>query len=68
MATKSATWKSLADVKRTFSSADTYKQFTIFNIGGSKYRLIAAIHFDGGRVYVRHVLTHREYDKEDWKK
>jgi hypothetical protein len=43
----------------------------VFNIGGNKYRLIAAVHYhkhdkDGnnveGRVYVRNVLTHRAYD------
>lgn len=32
-----------------------------------KLRLIAAIHFNAGRVFVRAVLTHRKYDKGDWK-
>jgi len=40
----------------------------VFNIGGNKYRLIAAIHFNRGKVYIRDVLTHAEYDKERWKK
>ena len=31
------------------------------------HRLIAAIHFNRGRVYIRHVLTHESYDQEDWK-
>ena len=39
----------------------------VFNIGGNKYRLIAGIHFDAQRLYVKAVLTHREYDKGDWK-
>jgi mRNA interferase HigB len=39
----------------------------VFNIGGNKYRLIAVIHFNRGRVYVRHVLTHEEYDGGSWR-
>ncbi len=39
----------------------------VFNIGGNKYRLIASIHFNRGKVYIRRVLTHSEYDKGDWK-
>jgi hypothetical protein len=35
----------------------------VFNIGGSKYRLIAAVHYNRGKVYIRHVLTHTEYDR-----
>ncbi len=38
-----------------------------FNIGGNKYRPIAAIHFDRGRLFIRHVLTHAEYDEGKWK-
>ena len=37
--------------------------FTIFNIGGNKFRIVAMIHYNTGRVYVREVLTHPEYDK-----
>jgi mRNA interferase HigB len=40
----------------------------VFNIGGNKYRLIAAIHFNRQKVYIRHVLTHPEYDRGRWKK
>jgi mRNA interferase HigB len=42
-------------------------RFTVFNIGGNKYRLIAAIHYNRGKVYVRHILTHEEYDCDEWK-
>jgi mRNA interferase HigB len=35
---------------------------TVFNIGGNKYRLVVDMRYDLGRVYVRHVLTHAEYD------
>jgi mRNA interferase HigB len=33
----------------------------------NKYRLIASIHFNRNKVYIRHVLTHPEYDKGAWR-
>jgi len=44
------------------------EKFTVFNIAGNKARLIAAIHYNRRKVYIRHVLTHSEYDKGAWKK
>jgi mRNA interferase HigB len=40
----------------------------VFNIGGNKARLIAAVHYNTQRLYIRHVLTHKEYDKKKWRK
>jgi len=37
---------------------------TVFNIGGNKYRLVVHMRYDLGRVYVRDVLTHEEYDRK----
>lgn len=59
---------SFEELRRTFPSADLVGDLVVFNIGGNKYRLIASIHFNRRKVYVRHVLTHREYDRGDWKK
>jgi mRNA interferase HigB len=39
----------------------------VFDIGGNKLRLIAAIHFNAGRLLFRAILTHKEYDQGDWK-
>lgn len=61
-------YTSFKDLQKTFPSADRVKNLTIFNIGGNKARLIAAIHFNAKCVYVRHILTHSEYDKGNWKK
>jgi len=41
------------------------KHRTIFNIGGNKYRLVVDMRYDLGRVYIRAVLTHVEYDRFD---
>jgi len=60
-------FQSFAELRVTFPSADKVDQWIVFNIGGNKYRLIASIHFNRGKVYVRHVLTHTEYDRGDWK-
>jgi mRNA interferase HigB len=57
-----------ASMRQAFPSADMVGHYTVFNIGGNKYRLIASIHSDGGKVFVRHVLTHQEYDQERWKR
>ena len=66
--TKKATWENFADVKADFGSADRVGRLTVFDIGGNKYRLIADIHFNRGKVYVLHVLTHAEYDANSWKR
>ena len=63
-----SSYQSFAELRLTFPSADIVGQYTVFNIGGNKVRLIASIHYDRGRVYVRHVLTHEEYDRGIWKR
>ena len=60
-------FKNFADLRTTFPSADLVDNLVVFNIGGNKYRLIASIHFNRSKIYIRHVLTHKEYDKGDWK-
>ena len=64
---KRAVWETLTDVRRTFSSADSVERFTVFNIKGNKYRLITEINYRRQRIYIRHVLTHAEYEQEKWK-
>jgi mRNA interferase HigB len=65
---KRAAWQSLADVRKTFSSADAVDKWTVFNIKGNSYRLITEVNYRFQRIYIRHVLTHAEYDEEDWKR
>lgn len=67
-----AAWKSLKDVRQTYSHADGVEPkrgetLTVFNIGGNKYRLIARIRYDYRLVNVRQVLTHDEYDEGKWR-
>jgi len=70
--TKSAKWRHFLDVRSTFSEADTTevasgRTVVIFNIGGKKFRLIAAIHYDIKKVFVLRFMTHAEYSKGKWK-
>ena len=55
-------------LRETFGSADYVAPFTVFNIGGNKCRLIAVIHYNRRKVYIRQVLTHAEYDRDKWKR
>lgn len=64
---KRAVWRSIADVRQTYPSADPAGKYPVFNIKGNAYRLIVEINYRTSRVFVRHVLTHREYDEERWK-
>ena len=61
-------FKSFRALRATLPSADKVGDLIVFNIGGNKYRLIASIHFNRGKLYIRHILTHRDYDRGVWKK
>lgn len=58
---------SFAELKRVFRTADKVGKFTVFNVGGNKFRLVAAVHYNRRKIYIRHVLTHAEYDRGKWK-
>ncbi|MGB6676543.1 MAG: type II toxin-antitoxin system HigB family toxin [Terriglobales bacterium] len=64
---KRASWRNLADVRKTFASADFVNRWTVFNLKGNRYRLVTEINYRFQRVYIRHVLTHTDYDREEWK-
>ena len=65
--TKRARWTSLADAREDFRHADQVGRFTVFNIAGNKYRLIATIKYEWQMVYIRQIPTHADYDKGKWK-
>ncbi|MDL1976190.1 MAG: type II toxin-antitoxin system HigB family toxin [Deltaproteobacteria bacterium] len=60
-------YRSFVELSADFPNADQVEKLTVFNIGGNKARLIAAIHYNRQKVYIRTVLTHDEYDKGRWK-
>ncbi len=64
---KKNNFASFVELRRAFPPADQVSGLTVFNIGGNKARLIAAMHYNRRKVYIRAVLTHAEYDTEKWK-
>lgn len=64
---KKAAWRNLMEVRRELPTADAVQQFTVFNIKGNSYGLITEINYQTGLIFLRHVLTHAEYDKGGWK-
>ena len=64
---KPATIRSFAELRRLFPSADQVGKYTVFNIGGNTARLIAVLHYNRQKCYIRAVLTHDAYDTGTWK-
>ena len=66
-AVSKARWSGPSDVKRQFGATVDFvsDNRVIFDVGGNKYRLIAHIAYGFGRVLVKFVGTHAEYDRID---
>ena len=62
---ESRSFANFAVLKSIFNATDRVGDYYVFNIGGNKYRIIAAIHFNRQLLFIREVLTHKEYDA--WK-
>jgi mRNA interferase HigB len=61
-----ATWASAADVKRLYASASIVSaERIVFNIKGNDYRLVVAVDFEKGIVWIKWVGTHKAYDRID---
>jgi mRNA interferase HigB len=64
---KRAAWSSFAELKQTFNTADSVAPHVVFDIGGNKYRLIAEVNFTRRVLFIRRIMTHKEYLKGVWK-
>ena len=65
--TQEAQWNNFVELREVFPSADQVGGLTVFNISGNNYRLVVLVDYKYKKVFIRHVLTHAEYDTEDWK-
>jgi mRNA interferase HigB len=63
LATK-AHWDNFGALKQTFGSADQVGNCVVFDAGNNRYRVIARINYERGKVYVLKVMDHAEYDKK----
>jgi mRNA interferase HigB len=62
-----ASWGNIVDVKKTYPHADFVAPYTVFNMKGNVYRLIVKIEYKWQMIFVKHLLTHAEYDQGGWK-
>jgi mRNA interferase HigB len=63
---KKARWTGTADVKRSYATASVISADRIvFNIKGNAYRLVVAVDFEKGIVWIKWIGTHNDYDNID---
>ncbi len=62
-----ASWQNFAELRRVYSSADVVGRYTVFNIAGNKYRLIARVRYQSQTLFIIAIMTHKEYDLGKWK-
>ena len=77
MVAKAARWRNFLEVRQVFKEADDVDGYLVFNIRKNRYRLITVIHYSRrrddriteGHIYIRSVLTHKEYgNRTNWEK
>ena len=63
---KRAKWKTSADIKVSYASASIVgADRVVFNIRGNRYRLVVAVNYRNGIVFIKWLGTHKAYDKID---
>lgn len=61
---RAANWRTPHDIKTLYRQASFLTDNrVVFNIAGNKYRLITALNYAGGIVFIRFVGTHKDYDR-----
>lgn len=64
--TKNANWKAPSDIKEKYGNASILRNNrVVFNICGNKYRILVAVNYSTGILYIRFIGTHAEYDQID---
>ena len=64
--TENADWNNFAEVRASWRNSDVVGPFVIFDISHDKCRLIATIKYKWKMVYIRHILSHADYNQKDW--
>lgn len=63
---RASQWKSPSEIKTAHRNASSVgNNRVVFNIKGNTYRVVAAVQYQFGIVYIRFVGTHEEYDRID---
>ncbi|HYD87225.1 MAG TPA: type II toxin-antitoxin system HigB family toxin [Vitreimonas sp.] len=65
---RAARWSSMGALKKRYATASVVSSDrVVFNIKGNDYRLVAAIDFEKGIVWIKWIGTHADYDRIDVK-
>ena len=62
-----STWAGFAELRRQFPDVDLVDGLLVFNIRQNRYRLIVVPVFRHHRLYVKALLSHKEYEKGAWR-
>jgi mRNA interferase HigB len=63
---RQATWTTPSDIRAVYANASIIaNNRVVFNIRGNQYRVVVAINYPHGIVYIRFVGSHQEYDRID---
>ncbi len=65
---RAADWKSLADVRRNYPSADPIGAALVFDVLHNNLRLITVVSWRSKRIYIKSLMTHKEYMRKEWMK
>ncbi|MBU1723752.1 MAG: type II toxin-antitoxin system HigB family toxin [Gammaproteobacteria bacterium] len=63
---RNGTFPTPLELKAVFPSLDNFRykdKWWVIDIGGNNLRLLAFIEFRDNRMYVKHIVTHADYDK-----
>jgi mRNA interferase HigB len=61
-----ARWKNSSEVKRLYATASIVSaDRVVFNIKGNDYRLVTAVDFEKGIVWIKWIGSHKDYDRID---
>jgi mRNA interferase HigB len=63
---KQAQWHSPSEIRHIYATASIVgANRVVFNIRGHAFRLVVAVHYDFGIVYIRFIGAHHDYDRID---
>lgn len=69
---KASKWKDLLDLQKAFPKAEAVRVgddvYTIFNIRHNEFRLVVKIVYSSQTIFIKYVMTHAAYDRDDWKR
>jgi mRNA interferase HigB len=65
---KESDWANFAAVHAAIPQADLAGELLVFDMRHNRYRLIVFPVFHRRKLYIKALLTHKEYDREEWKK